>query len=271
MDSNIDSAFSLLAFCVVFLGIRIRSTSPIFAEKRCISFISYIKPQQAFSSMTLPNICFNPRTHTGCDISAFWMVPRMASFNPRTHTGCDQMANSFGDWQEVSIHAPTRGATLRDKPIVLLLGVSIHAPTRGATVRRHYLISAVTFQSTHPHGVRLASGYLQEASGWFQSTHPHGVRRKDSDVYVMPSVFQSTHPHGVRPLTDRQRRYEQSFNPRTHTGCDCELCTGQKSHVVSIHAPTRGATPPRNFKAVNRKFQSTHPHGVRLASIPKCS
>ena len=56
-------------------------------------------------------------------------------FNPRTHTGCD------GSWLElffrylsrVSIHAPTRGATRLCYPIGYGNYVSIHAPTRGAT------------------------------------------------------------------------------------------------------------------------------------------
>ena len=34
---------------------------------------------------------------------------------------------------KVSIHAPTRGATIRNLSNLLLFGVSIHAPTRGAT------------------------------------------------------------------------------------------------------------------------------------------
>ena len=76
------------------------------------------------------------------------------------------------------------------------------------------------------------------------------------------------------------------FNPRTHTGCDDK----EKRYIchdgVSIHAPTRGATPVSRFLLVPLKsfnprthtgcdtniprvlhglsgFQSTHPHGVR--------
>ena len=33
--------------------------------------------------------CFNPRTHTGCDINARSNDVDNRSFNPRTHTGCD--------------------------------------------------------------------------------------------------------------------------------------------------------------------------------------
>ena len=56
-----------------------------------------------------------------------------------------------------------------------------------------------------------------------------------------------------------------SFNPRTHTGCDGEAVKGLFLGVVSIHAPTRGATGEELTNAFDVWFQSTHPHGVRLA------
>ena len=75
------------------------------------------------------------------------------------------------------------------------------------------------------------------------------------------------------------------FNPRTHMGCDSVFFPTNMQPAVSIHAPTWGATimekgvcVPWNvsihaptwgatltpFSAVSsRRFQSTHPHGVR--------
>ena len=77
------------------------------------------------------------------------------------------------------------------------------------------------------------------------------------------------------------------FNPRTHMGCDAlvyrpvKLIVLVSIHaptrgatntfqsrvhicVVSIHAPTRGATQGYAVKLVlGWRFQSTHPHGVR--------
>ena len=77
----------------------------------------------------------------------------------------------------------------------------------------------------------------------FQSTHPHGVRLNASTFSRTAPLFQSTHPHGVRRLTLQARILAESFNPRTHTGCDrarSVLCNSKP--CVSIHAPTRGAT-----------------------------
>ena len=64
--------------------------------------------------------------------------------------------------------------------------------------------------------------------------------------------FQSTHPRGVRLLWQLKGRAEACFNPRTHAGCDIDaaLETWQKV-VVSIHAPTRGATVKISLEIYN--------------------
>ncbi len=78
--------------------------------------------------------CFNPRAHTGRDAMQFESSAQCSCFNPRAHTGRDAclFENSrFVDF--VSIHAPTRGATVDHALWPLGVNVSIHAPTRGAT------------------------------------------------------------------------------------------------------------------------------------------
>ena len=56
-------------------------------------------------------------------------------------------------------------------------------------------------------------------------------------------TFQSTHPRGVRRgLRVRGPYSEVNFNPRTHVGCDLMSKGLGKSFVISIHAPTWGAT-----------------------------
>ena len=127
-----------------------------------------------------------------------------------------------------------------------------------------------------------------EALSEFQSTHPHGVRHYELKVTDGDAVFQSTHPHGVRlgEVWFCWLGRHGGFNPRTHTGCDSRSYTQHVFIMVSIHAPTRGATlhgpvlrrgirvsihaptrgatprypspPPPTIE-----FQSTHPHGVR--------
>ena len=84
-------------------------------------------------------------------------------FNPRTHTGCDLL-----------------GKVLTTRPY--------------------------SFQSTHPHGVRLSLYQLKKVLEEFQSTHPHGVRQSQALTPHAWHRFQSTHPHGVRPYMSGSRR-----------------------------------------------------------------
>ena len=98
--------------------------------------------------------CFNPRPHAGGDILIISFVSIFISFNPRPHAGGDNIRLAIDNDKEVSIHAPTRGATgaecegealgvFQSTPPrggrrggvapVVVEGVSIHAPTRGAT------------------------------------------------------------------------------------------------------------------------------------------
>ena len=165
-------------------------------------------------------ICFNPRTHTGCDTQGCtnamppflfqsthphgvrrpktWSIITYNSFNPRTHTGCDHGAELPSPAYEVSIHAPTRGATL---PNDVMLEFSKFQSTHPHGVRLISLSDVVrplVFQSTHPHGVRLLRMEVSVCSPMFQSTHPHGVRRRSLYFVCVQLVFQSTHPHGVR-------------------------------------------------------------------------
>ena len=78
----------------------------------------------------------------------------VACFNPRTHTGCD----TYCVWSASNLQ------------------VSIHAPTRGATDNFINVWTQSGFQSTHPHGVRQMSVTKHSKRALFQSTHPHGVR-----------------------------------------------------------------------------------------------
>ena len=122
--------------------------------------------------------CFNPRTHTGCDVrvervsvevgvsihaptrgatSKHSIFVNVKDEFQSTHPhGVRHHCITFGLYpMEVSIHAPTRGATIIVSFFEPSGNVSIHAPTRGATDASSVMLFEVVFQSTHPHGVRL--------------------------------------------------------------------------------------------------------------------
>ena len=126
------------------------------------------------------------------------MLLQTFCFNPRTHTGCDasccpSKAKVFGFNPRTHTGCDLRAAQAKQKFLV-----SIHAPTRGATSQNSMLHDFVLFQSTHP----------------------HGVRPKIASKTLRATKFQSTHPHGVRPRLKAEMGLSDSFNPRTHTGCD---------------------------------------------------
>ena len=192
--------------------------------------------------------------------------------------------------------------------IALLKEVSIHAPTGGATKPITPNHKKLWFQSTRPRGARHRG---REVTGYsIQSFNPraHGGRDKKTERksrYITVSIhaptggatkssfhqllfkaFQSTRPRGARPADFRQRARRCSVSihaptggatmltiVRTHEGAvSIHAPTGGATEAektanskikVSIHAPTGGATPHQKDQRTGGKFQSTRPRGAR--------
>ena len=152
--------------------------------------------------------------------------------------------------------------------LLLLTGirriVSIHAPTWGATK-----------STDSPTLVRVVSIH---APTWGATTYEGMTNDNDT--------FQSTLPHGERPDECHGADATGSFNPRSHMGSD-RIAVRDFSrivvsihaptwgatqegrgcwiyHRVSIHAPTWGATGGLGLGSGTSGFQSTLPHGERL-------
>ncbi len=101
----------------------------------------------------------------------------------------------------------------------------------------------ILFQSTHPRGVRLLKYPFPLHINLFQSTHPRGVRQQQIMLITLDLQFQSTHPRGVRLSYTcyKDRRNIVSIHAPTRGATEVKLCMELKT-TVSIHAPTRGAT-----------------------------
>ena len=67
--------------------------------------------------------------------------------------------------------------------------VSIHAPTRGATLRLRFPYRYGLFQSTLPRGERPDGDMLKKRQMKFQSTLPRGERLEGIGVAVVPEGF----------------------------------------------------------------------------------
>ena len=119
--------------------------------------------------------------------------------------------------------------------------VSIHAPTRGATLSMEILCKSSGFQSTHPRGVRQGNYRSCRRYGCFNPRTHEGC--DDEEVARCQGGGVSIHAP-TRGATHIQDIFlcRQCFNPRTHEGCDLSGTKADIIQEVSIHAPTRGAT-----------------------------
>ena len=126
-----------------------------------------------------------------------------------------------GYCEEISIHAPTRGATLLSFSKFDRASISIHAPTRGATCIK------------------------KKGTSHKFNFNPRSHERSDlyqKKGYFSQIQFQSTLPREERQRTVLYRTCGRYFNPRSHERSDIVHCNCFKYIGISIHAPTRGAT-----------------------------
>ena len=166
--------------------------------------VSIHAPTRGATGRYLPSgniqLSFNPRTHTRCDSAPPIPRYRKTGFNPRTHTRCDFSLMIFSASICVSIHAPTRGATGT-------LSVSPYATG--------------SFQSTHPHEVRLRASVFIVRLRIVSIHAPTRGATFRRDVPTCPygvSIHAPT--RGATRLILISILGTRSFNPRTHTRCD---------------------------------------------------
>ena len=90
---------------------------------------------------------FNPRAHAGRDLGIILIGQTELSFNPRAHAGRDTYEVLSFRNNLVSIHAPTRGATIHVLPY---LGLFRFQSTRPRGARRLIRASLMGFSGFNP-------------------------------------------------------------------------------------------------------------------------
>ena len=127
---------------------------------------------------------------------------------------------SYSHWQ-VSIHAPTRGATEANGRTSWIDRVSIHAPTRGATTTAHSRMDPAGFNPRSHAGSDCRVARNDKTAKKFQSTLPRGERLILFITPLLPySGFNPRSHAGSDRSTLRRRMASSSFNPRSHAGSD---------------------------------------------------
>ena len=189
-------------------------------------------------------------------------------FNPRSHERSDVKEGEILLVIDISIHAPTRGATSSLKPLETYhcsfqstlpreerhtsrknsdthTRISIHAPTRGAT-------SKINKQGSQAYDFNPRSHERSDdldlrpelLSIQFQSTLPREERLGRRAFLMELDEFQSTLPREERQYIHSLLILLTYFNPRSHERSDVLLHVLSYVFDISIHAPTRGATSP---------------------------
>ena len=211
----------------------------------------------------------------------------MGNFNPRSHKGSDDTDRVRAVEFMISIHAPTRGATVKEWINAGSAVISIHAPTRGAT--RHMRLSEKTqscdFNPRSHKGsdgataAVLEDGTISIHAPTRGATLPHDQLSRTAAISIHAPTRGAT---GI--CVDTVEHSKISIHAPTR-GATKKYCERQEKENISIHAPTRGATwwrvilirgadfNPRSHKGSDLRrpspknriqpFQSTLPQGER--------
>ena len=145
---------------------------------------------------------------------------------------------------EISIHAPTRGATTAYWQLVpneehfnsrthkgcdsrsqaKYVGDKRFQFTHPQGVRHQQILhlrKRSTFQFTHPQGVRLLLQYLEAVNNEFQFTHPQGVRHyQPLRIVILANISIHAPTRGATNARLAHEALIYDFNSRTHKGCD---------------------------------------------------
>ena len=164
-------------------------------------------------------------------------------FNPRSHEGSDICFCEASEPETISIHAPTRGATVTIGSIVYCGSISIHAPTRGATLTPRKRSRRNTISIHAPTRGATGSAGGADTSGAISIHAPtRGATGTRSTKTVYLFNFNPRSHEGSDTDTHCPRITTENFNPRSHEGSDKLYHNSHNKAVISIHAPMRGAT-----------------------------
>ena len=232
---------------------------------------------------------FNPRSHGGSDCFFLLIIFDITLFQSTLPRGERLILGKEFIWHKIiSIHAPTGGATIFFDECYRIFRISIHAPTGGATRLVRGRKGARIFQSTLPRGERLWTA--RRSSRVLRDFNPrsHGGsdidpsrKRVGSKMNFNPRSHGGSDDFSTSDLTrlldfnprshggsdgvaKSAKKAAKDFNPRSHGGSDNRGVINMTKKIISIHAPTGGATGKCFCVDTSSKFQSTLPRGERL-------
>ena len=166
---------------------------------------------------------FNPRALVGRDLQSTAPDKASGNFNPRALVGRDLPSACRGSWID---------------------SISIHAPSWGATPHSMDALIGKSFQSTRPRGARRGLSLKSRRKSYF---NPRALVGRDIKYNNYVQDLKHFNP---RALVGRDNKLPPSstssghFNPRALVGRDINFTKSQTFCIISIHAPSWGATVP---------------------------
>ena len=181
----------------------------------------------------------------GARLQETFDLPDLISFNSRAHVGRDgsNFETALKEC-EVSIHAPTWGATSRCPPAACSGSVSIHAPTWGATGSGGSGGGSGNCFNSRAHVGRDFRSSPSQCQVHSFNSRAHVGRDKSGLYGDKPQIwFQFTRPRGARQCSEFVCFNSQTVSIHAPTWGATKLSRAAKLIIhVSIHAPTWGAT-----------------------------
>ena len=147
------------------------------------------------------------------------------NFNPRSREGSDIRSRWKKLLNNISIHAPAKGATYWSKIIYPALYFNPRSREGSDFLAVEKWYGQRIFQSTLPRRERLLTDTQRTLSQYFNPRSREGSDEKCNCCICVDCVFQSTLPRRERPLI---------------------ACILTPLSYISIHAPAKGATVARN-------------------------
>ena len=166
---------------------------------------------------------FNPRSHEGSDIRHCGHLLEYPHFNPRSHEGSDSLLNfSIVSAKGISIHAPTRGATIFSGAACADREYFNPRSHEGSDIALFCMAVTIAYFNPRSHeGSDLYATYSNEIkSNDFNPRSHEGSDQPSEGTHPVEHISIHAPTRGATVYYDLQISRIAHFNPRSHEGSD---------------------------------------------------
>ena len=207
-----------------------------------------------------PNTAFNPRSYKRSDRVLFFCPQILQAFNPRSYKRSDKWEiaqNKISITFNPRSYKRSDGAdNTTDRGSICFQSTLLQEERRCDDATPH-----CCFKTFNPRSYKRSDQwqhYMKNSDSDFQSTLLQEERRAENAGQMLRTFFQSTLLQEERLFYIHNiNDFFNSFNPRSYKRSDRKSWRIFCLFMLSIHAPTRGATKSYLMELVVFSFQST--------------